>query len=904
MPLNLADLEPILDQLLESTAWGDVVPFSDYPNNDWQDYSTYGQAFTTIDDRQDGRNWPIYRNEQELARIRAQVRRFISMSELTEAITTALKVYTFGKGITVEVQPESNVNCPPELVGNVKRIIDRFCEENSFVNNFDFEIHKRSIDDGEVQIPIERDPCKPRSIIVEFAEADQLTTPRSANQDDFVNWIADKHNIDCGAFVPSWSFGVLTDARRTARPLGYHICYDSGGTDWDFYSAEEFVHIKKNVTRAMKRGLSDWFAIKDRIAQSAKLMKNMAHGAALQSAIAWIEESPAGTTLDKLGGISPTDSVYQKPTNLGNGGGTRTQKQTNYSAGSILRPTPGRQYKAGPMGAERNQGFQVIEEMVERLAGTRFSMPYYIISGDASNGNFSSTLVAESPFVKARECDQQFYGGAFESLLWKVVMLAWKLGWLDLRGIPVYSLRKMVTIKVTFPEVATRDRSALVSQLVQEVTILGVTSARTAATVLGRDYDEELKNGAKPDSTTINPPGTEPPKDPNQPSQTPPQEGGSTGELANASTLQFRRNVKAINQILTTFKSGESTRPHAKQLLLSVGMQDARAEALLDDASDPNGTDTQTSSAIESVKILESTLMEHDVSGENRDHGKFATGAGSGARAKKPKAGSSGFHDVELNASGKHQLVGGGALPAHIKKAIPKAWTDIKVADDPNSPLQVIGRDAKGRSQSRYSDAHTATHTANNFDKTVKLLDQHESLGALHAANSATSDEGKVMTLIHSMGLRPGSEKDTGAKKQAYGATTLRGEHVVTENGQMRLKFVGKDGVNLDLPVTDPAMVKMLSDQKAKSGDGKLFHTSNVKLLKYAHDNGGFTPKNYRTALGTKTARELVAKMPKPTNEKAATAAEKQVGALVSKVLGNTPAIALQKYIDPRTFSA
>lgn len=599
---------------LFETAWGDIVPFSDYPNNDWQDIASgayYGQAFTTINDRQHGRLFPIYQNEQDLARMRAQVRRFVSLSELTEAVRQALLVYTFGKGIEIDVKSttQHKDDCPPELVDAVKAIVMRFAEINNLQNSFDREMLERCLNDGETQIALEKDPVRPRTILAEFIEADQLTQPRSEHDPHFIDWIADQYAIDCGSFSTSWYFGVLTSERHTSRPLGYHVIYDGTGTDFDFYPTDQFVHIKRNVPRNAKRGVSDWYAIKDRVAQSAKLMRNMAYGAALQSAIAWVEESPPGTTLGQLPGIGNLDGVYPKPTNIGNGGGTRYQKQTTYGPGSILRPTPGRKYVAGPMGAERNMGYQVVEEMIERLVGTRFLMPYYMISADASNGSFASTLVAESPFVKAREYDQEFYGGAIRSMLWKAVYMAWKHGWIDLRGLPISKLKEYVQVVLDFPAVATRDRNALVSQLVQEVTVLGVTSRETAAVDLGRDFKEELSKGAKPDSSSINPDGTLPegwgnqtnpqpgqpegtPEQNHQPTQTasanPAQIGNNVlppgrPEMANMSTLQWSRNVKAVNNILSQVSTGQRSRNYGQVMLKSLGLNDETATALLDD---------------------------------------------------------------------------------------------------------------------------------------------------------------------------------------------------------------------------------------------------------------------------------------------------------------------------------
>ena len=90
MLTNHANLEPILEseQIYES-GYGDVVPWSDYPANDWQDQSgagVYGAAFSSINDRQKGRNYPIYYTEQDLARMRARVRRVIDVSEVAKSV--------------------------------------------------------------------------------------------------------------------------------------------------------------------------------------------------------------------------------------------------------------------------------------------------------------------------------------------------------------------------------------------------------------------------------------------------------------------------------------------------------------------------------------------------------------------------------------------------------------------------------------------------------------------------------------------------------------------------------------------------------------------------------------------------------------------------------------------------
>jgi|GEM_PF-271386 len=161
------------------------------------------------------------------------------------------------------------------------------------------------------------------------------------------------------------------------------------------------------------------------------------------------------------------------------------------------------------------------------------------------------------------------------------------------------------------------------------------------------------------------------------------------------------------------------------------------------------------------------------------------------------------------------------------------------------------------------------------------------------------------LALIMSTGIRPGSEKDMHAKKKAYGATTLEGRHIVQENGVVRLRFTGKKGVDLNLPVRDPEIAKMLLERKRKAGEeGQLFQTKEDKLSAYVHglDGGGFKTKDFRTHLGTSTAVSAIQTIEAPKTEKEYRQKVMEVARRVSAVLGNTPVVALQAYINPMIF--
>lgn len=600
------------EELVES-AWGDMVPWEDFPQNDWDSAtgSVPGGAFAIIEDRSDGKFRPVYQFESDLHRQLAAVRRVIGLNELTEAVTTALRVYIFGKGIEVGVRAAARKDVPPELVDDVKRIVDRFIETNGFINGLDTEIHQRSRDDGEACVPIERDG---NDIVCEPIETVQLTEPMAGRS--LEPWVSHTFGIDFESFVPSWSFGVLSDFKRPSRAKGYHVVYDGAGRDYEFFPPERFVHIKRNVPRSAKRGVSDWLAVLDRINRVGKLVRNLSHGAALQSAIAWIEEYAAGTPSSQIMG-SGSPGIGGNVQNGRNG--NRTERTVTYREGSILRVGIGKQYKPGPLGAERNAGFQVVEEMLERLIGTRWLMQYAMISGDPSNNNFASSLVAEGPFVKAREADQQFYGGAYKSLLWKVVRYAERLGWLDTRGIQCFRLEELIDITVDFTSPASRDRSQLVDQLVKEVA-LGATSLRTASVELGRDYEEEVAAGAAP-AVAAGGGGFGGPipgmgGDPSTATEGGDLVSAGGGEMSGLSARQFDRNTRAINKALEAFIAGGS-RVIAKGTLTALGVPDAKAEEYLNDAADgavdaPELSDTEQAAvgaALESVETTEEALQ-------------------------------------------------------------------------------------------------------------------------------------------------------------------------------------------------------------------------------------------------------------------------------------------------------
>jgi DNA topoisomerase-1 len=298
-----------------------------------------------------------------------------------------------------------------------------------------------------------------------------------------------------------------------------------------------------------------------------------------------------------------------------------------------------------------------------------------------------------------------------------------------------------------------------------------------------------------------------------------------------------------------------------------------------------------------------------DVSWESSQHPR---GQPENAGEFAPKGGGASGHTSAEKTPNGFKAKGGGELPAHIAKLrIPPAWKDVTYSEDPQAPLQVTGKDAAGRTQYVYSESHAAKQAAAKFAR-IKTLDAKLSTIRLQnekmrkSSNPTHRALGDVTALIMDMGVRPGSDTDTQAKVKAYGATTLEGQHVVVMGNKVSLKFVGKKGVALDLPVEDPSLSKMLRERKQAAGNnGRLFGNVNQKsLLDYVHSfGGGFKTKDFRTLVGTKTAMKEVTKVAPPANATGYKKAVMQVAKVVAAKLGNTPTVALQSYISPVVFA-
>lgn len=477
----------ISSDLMESQ-WGDIVDPREYlyDTPDWFGTTTAGPSPSNIADRLNGDFHPIYRCEQDLAIIRGISHSLLSFEPRAIGLTDLLGNYIFGKGgFSYIVRPEPGADSPAGLVDLVQDFIDRFLDDNDVQNDLDKEIHRRSREDGEAPVFLEvrKGEVIPR---IRTLEPDQITEPvRGAELEEYIE---ETYGVDC-SLPTSWKYGVHAYDKSPDRLLGVHVIYGNGNQDWEYYPADRFEMFKRNVPRNAKRGVSDFHWVWSDMGNEAKLRRNTVTGATIQAAIAYIREHIAGTSQTKASGLV-TD---QRTGTVGQSfnGGTRQISVKRHNPGTVLDISQGMKYLPGPMGAERNSSLLTPGEYVLRCVGARWQTPEYMISNDASNGNYASTLVAESPFVKARESDQEWYAKKFLSVIWKALKIGWEGGYFDSVGISWEDLMRVVDIKCVTPDVATRDPLAVAQRQQIEISA-GILSKETAIAESGRDPEEEL----------------------------------------------------------------------------------------------------------------------------------------------------------------------------------------------------------------------------------------------------------------------------------------------------------------------------------------------------------------------------------------------------------------------------
>ncbi|MEU4620819.1 DNA topoisomerase IB [Actinoplanes sp. NPDC023801] len=256
---------------------------------------------------------------------------------------------------------------------------------------------------------------------------------------------------------------------------------------------------------------------------------------------------------------------------------------------------------------------------------------------------------------------------------------------------------------------------------------------------------------------------------------------------------------------------------------------------------------------------------------------------------------------------------------------IPPAWRDVWISPDPQGHIQAIGVDGAGRKQYLYHPAWREQQDRAKFDHALEVAERLPEVrdrlrDDLTGRGLTRSRVLAAIVGLLDMGMfRVGGEESAAREEDpSYGLSTLRPDHVRTRGGCVLLEFRGKSGVEHAASVGDGEVCAVLRDLKRRRrGEERLFaHWDPARrrwqeiradtINDYLREISGeqMTAKDFRTWHGTVKAAEVLAEAgPQPTaakRKKVVAHAMKEVAGL----LGNTPTVARNSYVDPRVVEA
>jgi DNA topoisomerase IB len=249
--------------------------------------------------------------------------------------------------------------------------------------------------------------------------------------------------------------------------------------------------------------------------------------------------------------------------------------------------------------------------------------------------------------------------------------------------------------------------------------------------------------------------------------------------------------------------------------------------------------------------------------------------------------------------------------------AIPPAWTMVWIAPRSDAHLQATGIDRRGRKQYLYHPDWRHERDEVKFrDMEAFARAQPRLRRRIEAALAAAGEPlGHLRVLSLSLRLldigllRVGSDRYARDNKH-YGLTTLLREQVTVRPDQAIFDYVGKSGKRQRLAIADASALEVLGALKRRRGDPpellvfraphgwSRIHREDVNNFLRREARGPFSAKEYRTWNATVVAAAALAAQ-RPRLSSAAAVASRAV----ADVLGNTPTVARQSYIDPRVLA-
>ncbi len=246
---------------------------------------------------------------------------------------------------------------------------------------------------------------------------------------------------------------------------------------------------------------------------------------------------------------------------------------------------------------------------------------------------------------------------------------------------------------------------------------------------------------------------------------------------------------------------------------------------------------------------------------------------------------------------------------------IPPAWNDVRISADPDSHLQAVGRDQRGRLQYKYHPDWTAFRDRVKFDRLPafanvlpavrKRVDTDLTLPGIPRDKVLAT----VVELLQTTAIRIGND-EYARENGAYGLTTFKNRHAHISGSEIAFVFTGKSGVTHEVHANDRRVAKVLRDCQEIRGQ-RLFQyldDEGAPAALHSHDVNDYlreitgadiTAKDFRTWVATVATASALGPLEPPTTEREERAIVKAAIEEVAADLGNTPTVCRASYVHP-----
>jgi len=377
------------------------------------------------------------------------------------AIIRNLVKFVIGRGIQVEFPALDNEESKDRRA-ELDAMWAAFCR----VNDFEIrqrEILMRSFRDGECFIQFSRP--EPVEYIAHGANGKTQNHTFMIPRVRFIEPYSIKDPSE------KYKDGIEFDPDDAETPVAYYWVPDEASTHAERIDAEEIIHVKLNVDMNVRRGRTVLEPVLKHIVGYSHWLESRRVLNAIRANLALIKHVEGTPT-----GVAAVRAAQAE----GNSLSGLENRQKMLKPGTAITVGPGVSYEfLTPDVQAADTAHDGRAMLLAVTAGT--GLAEYMVSGDASNANYASTMVSESPAVREFEDWQDFFREHFREIVLRVV---------EANQEPGVALNDESDPEIIFPPLITRNLREE-NEAFALMNTSGVMSKATWAARMGLDFGDE-----------------------------------------------------------------------------------------------------------------------------------------------------------------------------------------------------------------------------------------------------------------------------------------------------------------------------------------------------------------------------------------------------------------------------